>query len=534
MGQEGEAARRGWLNSLPKGDFPVTRLVCARMYLFGLPASLAVLNRLLGMPVSALQPSIAYDHQVVLFHALQSTLFSLLFLLIAGSVYYLPIEHPESSDILVIAIGVLVTVKIAVINPVIARVYFSAAHKDRNLRIPGIAILAVLIMRILVKESEMRHLNAVYFKGPRPFVGFGSEINAWTIVIDTTVKDQSFETLVKEPSKHPSDIDVQTLYDAVTAKVEELQLTDIDSSWAVFIDGNLPEDQTRPRRKIYRPPPVSVPDDEIDQLDSEGNKGRCYYLLQSNNREQDLCVSQFIRFRKNGNLIFGEFASHVIPPAKKRYYFIDRLFQINPLIYLLWGIIILGLACVVSLILSPFLENLLWLEMPWGFFNSYAIDEQYFQQQILTGWVLLRVVALSLVILVLFIAWRIILWLYVYLGIFLGLRCQYGLPKTFREHIAKGGPLDYYELQSVIYFLKAQEKILTQAMVGELCSHGIDVSDLKENISAFINQGVINSGEIRGNVANKIRSIVFRRSGKTTQRMGAIGVTGGMTNSGRR
>jgi hypothetical protein len=76
-------------------------------------------------------------------------------------------------------------------------------------------------------------------------------------------------------------------------------------------------------------------------------------------------------------------------------------------------------------------------------------------------------------------------------------------------------------LQEVVRFLKVQEKVLTSAIV-RLCEHkGIDTSDFKENLTAFINQGVINSGEIRGNVSSKISSLVIRRRGQRT-RTGAV------------
>ena len=122
------------------------------------------------------------------------------------------------------------------------------------------------------------------------------------------------------------------------------------------------------------------------------------------------------------------------------------------------------------------------------------------------------VVVVATLFTIAFVAWWTLRWLLVMLGVLLGLRFHYGVAKSYREQIAKGAALDYYEMQNVIYFLKAQEKVLTNALVNSLRERGIDTSDLRENIAAFINQGVINTGQIRGNVATKIRSMVFRRS----------------------
>ena len=72
----------------------------------------------------------------------------------------------------------------------------------------------------------------------------------------------------------------------------------------------------------------------------------------------------------------------------------------------------------------------------------------------------------------------------------------------------------------MIQALKVQEKLLTRGLVQYLDARGIDTSDLEQSIVAFINQGVINSGEIRGSVSSKIGSIVFRRKGKERSRRG--------------
>jgi hypothetical protein len=89
---------------------------------------------------------------------------------------------------------------------------------------------------------------------------------------------------------------------------------------------------------------------------------------------------------------------------------------------------------------------------------------------------------------------------------------------SYREKFSQGAVLAYYDLQEVVRFLKTQEKIITNSLIDCLEYFNIDTSDLKENIIAFINQGVINTGEIRGNLSAKIKSIVFRNPRKTTQR----------------
>jgi len=121
----------------------------------------------------------------------------------------------------------------------------------------------------------------------------------------------------------------------------------------------------------------------------------------------------------------------------------------------------------------------------------------------------------TLSLLLALIAWRAIRWFLSTLGIALRLTAQFGITFTYRERFASRGNLSYYSLQEVIRFLKTQEKILIKSLYDELKERGIDTSDLKDSVVAYINQGVINSGDIRGDVFTSIKSFVFRRPARS-------------------
>jgi hypothetical protein len=97
----------------------------------------------------------------------------------------------------------------------------------------------------------------------------------------------------------------------------------------------------------------------------------------------------------------------------------------------------------------------------------------------------------------------------------LRLTAQFGVTFTYRERFSSRGNLAYYSLQEVIRFLKTQEKVLIKSLYDELKERGIDTSDLKDSVVAYINQGVINSGDIRGDVFTSIKSFVFRRPARS-------------------
>ena len=100
----------------------------------------------------------------------------------------------------------------------------------------------------------------------------------------------------------------------------------------------------------------------------------------------------------------------------------------------------------------------------------------------------------------------------------LALKTNYGILASYRERWATIGQLRYFELQEAIRLLKIHEQVLLSSVIEWLDVHGIDASAFKDTMSAFINQGVINSGQIGGNVATKVGSIVFRRAPRARPR----------------
>ena len=104
-----------------------------------------------------------------------------------------------------------------------------------------------------------------------------------------------------------------------------------------FVDGDLPDDARHLRRGRYKRPSPCLPQDLLERLDKVGEQGRQYLVLSVLNAARDLMVSQFIRFSRSGKFIFCEFASHVIPPGKSKFYAFDRYFQYHPALYALMG-----------------------------------------------------------------------------------------------------------------------------------------------------------------------------------------------------
>jgi hypothetical protein len=142
----------------------------------------------------------------------------------------------------------------------------------------------------------------------------------------------------------------------------------------------------------------------------------------------------------------------------------------------------------------------------------------YVFEQLRGGWFAYRIIGCTFVFFAIVMLWQALrrLGRMVLLG--LALKTNYGILASYRERWATIGQLRYFELQEAIRLLKIHEQVLLSSVIEWLDVHGIDASAFKDTVSAFINQGVINSGQIGGNVATKVGSIVFRRAPRARPR----------------
>jgi hypothetical protein len=298
-------------------------------------------------------------------------------------------------------------------------------------------------------------------------------------------------------------------------RVDSLQI-----NWHTFIKGSSANKLRAHVHRRFRRPPQRLPPQSIDEIDRDGEYGRRYMVLQMKQANQDLITTQFVRFHANGKLIFCEFASYVLAPGLKRLHRLDWLFEIQALVYVVFG---LGLA-VTAALLCVVLTFAVGLGVP--ALGLVANAATYWQVPEAIGLALLgfamtpgsALLSLSFVAvlsLAIPLAWRTLRGGLSLLGLLTLLSREFGVAFSYRERFTSRSNLDYYCLQDVARFMKTQEKILIKAICEKLHDHGIDSSDFKESLTAYVNQGVINSGDIRGNVLTSVKAFVFRRPARS-------------------
>jgi hypothetical protein len=332
--------------------------------------------------------------------------------------------------------------------------------------------------------------------------------------------------------KEPQPLTVEDIYEAIPAGVAAVKVGALACGYRMFVDGAAADDEKRICGQRFRRPPAQLPSDRISVLDGEATCGRRYMLLQMLQPTQDLVVTLFMRFSQQGKLIFCEFASYVLPPGTAKLYRIGNLFRINALLYLLYALVMAVLVSIgCGLFYLLFVALIQMLSGP-GTFGPFLHPGELALGQVMMGYLTrdylgavravlnpgllgYAVVVTSLTYLIVQGLWRGLRWLAALLGILLNVTRQFGVLFTYRERFASRSSLGYYALQEVVRFLKIQEKILIKSIYELLKEREIDASDFKESLSAYINQGVINSGDIRGDVFTRIKSFVGRRPPRT-------------------
>jgi hypothetical protein len=513
------------------------RLLCANAYTSGLYGSIVSLLRLRGAPYRAKDPGIGFDQPSIAFHVYQSVLISVLYLMLELMLLLWPgraeMQNGAFGNVAIL-VSVLVVAKICCVNYWLPRISFRDSRSSAGIFIPIVGPLAGWLRDRLFPPNSRAQANTIYFAGARPFVGYGTEVNSWSVVIDTSASGSGLHDFVgARPEPRP--LATAEMYKAVLSGVASVNVNTLRCDRRLFIDGVTVDDEKKAAGRRYRRPPERLSADRVGSLDQEATSGRNYMLLQMQQPAQDLLVTLFMRFYQEGKLIFCEFSSYVLRPGLSKLYRIGHLFRINGLLYTVYAIAVALLVGIGSIIAYLVIAEIMLVLRPPGFFGPFLLPAQIVLSQLSMKlaqgdyvgavWAAMNfslmgyaVVVTSLLYLSLQALSRGLRWLIATVGILFNVSRQFGIPFSYREQIASRSSLKYYALQEVVRFLKVQEKILMKSIYELLKERGIDTSDFKESLSAYINQGVINSGDIRGDVFTRIKTFVGRRPAKSVMR----------------
>lgn len=166
--------------------------------------------------------------------------------------------------------------------------------------------------------------NTTTYSGYSPFIGYGSELNTWTLTFDVTASGR--------PGVKPKEFDVTDLYTHVAGRLSTLVLPCLEIEERLFVDGStLLED----RRFLPDPlgrPVAGIPSAQLDALKRNPEEGaRPYLAVHSTGWRGELVTSLFLRFVRSDSNLSVEGVQTVLYPLLDRYRVIDTLMPRPPL-----------------------------------------------------------------------------------------------------------------------------------------------------------------------------------------------------------
>ncbi|MGP8304347.1 zinc ribbon domain-containing protein [Streptomyces inhibens] len=286
--------------------------------------------------------------------------------------------------------------------------------------------------------------NVTTYSGYSPFIGYGNELESWSLAFDVTTSSGAGVTA--------RDFDVTDLYAHIAQRVGALSLPCLEIEERLFVDGATLLGDTRFLPNPLDRPVASVTADRMDELKRTPEEGaRPYLVVHSTGWGGELVTSLFLRFFRSDSNLSVEAVQTVLCPLLDRYRIIDTLMPRPPVrdFFELFAQTLVSTLFV--LLASP-------VRAVAGFSPDYWLS-----------WRLRR-------------QYKLITQLR---------RFDYGARQSVRQRAADSKHHRYFQKADSGMVLKTVEKRVLDALVEFATARGIDVSELVQRQEIIINNGII-------------------------------------------
>lgn len=286
--------------------------------------------------------------------------------------------------------------------------------------------------------------NVTAYSGYSPFIGYGSELDSWSLTFDVTTSSS--------PGGKPQDFDVTDLYTHIAERLGTLVLPCLEIEERLFVDGSGLLEDTRFLPDPLGRPVTRIPFAQMDALKRTPEEGaRPYLAVHSTGWGGELVTSLFLRFIRSESNLFVEAVPTVLFPLLDRYRVIDTLMPRPPLRELVTLISQTLVSTVFVLLASP-------VRAIAGFAPDYGMTWRVRRQdKLITR---LR-------------------------------RFDYGARQSVRRQAADTKHHRYFQKADSGMVLKTVEKRVLDALVEFAQARDIDVGDLVQRQETIINNGII-------------------------------------------
>ncbi|MEU9118861.1 zinc ribbon domain-containing protein [Streptomyces sp. NPDC048506] len=292
--------------------------------------------------------------------------------------------------------------------------------------------------------------NTTAYSGYSPFIGYGSELESWSLSFDVTRSGRK--------GTKPQSFDVKDLYDHIGRRVGALSLPCLEIEERVFVDGSvllgdkrfLPDPLGRP---VARLSPTQL--DALKRTPEEG--ARPYLAVHSTGWGGESVTSLFLRFFRSDSNLYVEAVQTVLHPLRDRYRLVDTLMP-HPSPRDLALLIAETLASTLFVLLASPVRAVV------GFFPDYGMRWRLRRQD------------------------RLITRLR---------RFDYGARQSVRQKAADAHHQRYFQKADSGMVLKTVERRVLDALVEFAEAHDIDAGELIQRQEIIINNGIIAAGGAR-------------------------------------
>ncbi|MEU5015879.1 zinc ribbon domain-containing protein [Streptomyces angustmyceticus] len=309
--------------------------------------------------------------------------------------------------------------------------------------------------------------NVTTYSGYSPFIGYGSELDSWSLTFDVTTSGRAGVT--------PRDFEVTELYAHIAQRLGTLVLPCLEIEERLFVDGGSLLNDTRMLPDPLGRPVARIPLDLLDELKRTPEEGaRPYLAVHSTGWGGELVTSLFLRFVRSESSLFVEAVPTVLFPLLDRYRVIDTLMPRPPVREIAKLLSETFVSTAFVLLASP-------ARAVAGFAPDYGISRRLRRQaKLITR---LR-------------------------------RFDYGALLSVRREAASADHHRYFQKADSGMVLKTVEKRVLDALVEFAEAHDIDAGGLIQRQEMIINNGIIaaDGARVEGNsVASGDRSRISVR-----------------------
>ena len=293
--------------------------------------------------------------------------------------------------------------------------------------------------------------NLVVYRNFTPFVGAGVALGSWTILVDGTRRCDDPTRGAPVPFTSPE------VYEVVMSAIKRLHLPNVEVRDFVFAAGQdvrndreiLPHQYGRPAQRIS---PARV---ERLRQDNSDPQMRWYPWIRIYDWNNELVLSQFLRFHRQGKHLFIELNRYVLTPLGER----ERQIDTQPPNGIIKAIVYFVLCATFG-----------WIAAAVGVLSLIGRAKRALDEAI--GWTesqrrrAIREMP----------------------------RFNYGVETSLRESASSGSYEHYFQKIDANMYARILEEEILKTVIEFLDAHNVDTSELKERSTNILNSGIIVQG----------------------------------------